>query len=154
MSDIKESMPLFDGIPELSIVPRSTFDYSEIMRSVPITEVSIEDSPMYQQIKESAEYQKKSYEVLKAIEENTANLRVLVDLVHNSKENQDEIISLLSEIQIMAKAKDCEEAASLYKRVMAKIAGAVKDAETIQKLSSYAGTVFTIVQTFFPKDGV
>ena len=154
MSDIKEGMPLFDGIPELSIVPPSTFDYSEIMRRIPIAEVSIEDSPMYQQIKESAEYQKKSYEVLKAIEENTANLRVLVDLVHNSKENQDEIISLLSEIQIMAKAKDSEEAASLYKRVIAKIAGAVKDAETIQKLSSYAGTVFTIVQTFFPKDGV
>ena len=154
MSDIKEGMPLFDGIPELSIVPQSTFYYSEIMRNIPIAEVSIEDSPMYQQIKESAEYQKKSYEVLKAIEENTANLRVLVDLVHNSKENQDEIIALLSEIQIMAKAKDSEEAASLYKRVMAKIAGVVKDAETIQKLSSYAGTVFTIVQTFFPKDGV
>lgn len=154
MSDIKEGMPLFEGIPKLSIVPQSTFNYSEIMRNVPMTEFSIEDSPIYQQIKESAEYQKKSYEVLKAIEENTANLHVLVDLVHNSKENQDEIIDLLSEIQTMAKAKDSDEAASLYKRVMAKIAGAVKDAETVQKLSSYAGTVFTIVQTFFPKDGV
>ena len=154
MSDIKEGMPLFEGIPKLSIVPQSTFNYSEIMRNVPMTEFSIEDSPIYQQIKESAEYQKKSYEVLKAIEENTANLHVLVDLVHNSKENQDEIIDLLSEIQTMAKAKDSDEASSLYKRVMAKIAGAVKDAETVQKLSSYAGTVFTIVETFFPKDGV
>lgn len=109
---------------------------------------------MCEKMEESVQLQRENNDILRAIEQNTANLKILVDLIHNSKENQDEIIALLSEIQIMAKAKDSEEAASLYKRVMAKIAGAVKDAETIQKLSSYAGTVFTIVQTFFPKDGV
>lgn len=154
MSDIKEGIPLFDGISQISLVPQSTFDYSEIMRSISIAEVSIEDSPMYQQIKESAEYQKKSYEVLKAIEENTANLRVLVDLIHNSNENQNEIISLLSEIQTMAKAKSSEEAGSVYKRVMSKLAGTIEDAETLQKLVAYAGTIYGIVQTYFSNGGI
>lgn len=104
---------------------------------------------MCEKMEESVQLQRQSYKTLQAIEENTANLRVLVDLIHNSNENQNEIISLLSEIQMMAKAKDSEEAGSLYKRVMSKLAGTVKDAETLQKLVSYAGTIYDIVQGYF-----
>jgi lipoate synthase len=87
--------------------------------------IRVEDSPMYQKVQEAAEYQKRSYEVLQAIEKNTANLQVIVDLIHTSNENQDEIIELLSEIQSMAKAKDKDE----------------------------AGTIYTIVQTYFSNGG-
>ena len=104
---------------------------------------------MCEKMEESVQLQRQSYKTLQAIEENTANLRVLVDLIHNSNENQNEIISLLSEIQMMAKAKDSEEAGSLYKRVMSKLAGTVKDAETLQKLVSYAGIIYDIVQGYF-----
>jgi len=123
------------------------------MQSIPDFNIRVEDSPMYQKVQEAAEYQERSYEVLQAIEKNTANLQVIVDLIHTSNENQDEIIVLLSEIQSMAKAKDKDEAGTMYKRVMGKISDVVKDAETLQKVTAFAGTIYTIVQTYFLNGG-
>lgn len=100
-------------------------------------------------LEESVQIQKESNETLQAIEKNTANLQSLVDLIHNSVENQDQIISLMAEVFVIAKAKNKEEADSLCKRAMNKISDTVQDVETIAKLVSYAKMVYNVVQCWF-----
>lgn len=101
-----------------------------------------------EKLEESVHLQKQNHETLLAIEKNTANLQILVDLIHNSVENQDEIISMMAEILAIAKAKNIEEADSLCKRVMNKVSSTVQDVDTIVKLVSYAKIVYNAVQAW------
>lgn len=98
--------------------------------------------------KEAAEeaYRQETIRSLRAIEQNTANLYTLVDLISKSNEQQDELIAIIADILIIAKAKDKKEAESIYKKVMAKITQTVKDGETLAKVAGYATTVYELVK--------
>lgn len=98
--------------------------------------------------KEAAEeaYRQETMRSLRAIEQNTANLYTLVDLISKSNDQQDELIAIIAEILTIAKAKDKKEAESIYKKVMAKITQTVKDGETLAKVVGYATTVYELAK--------
>lgn len=98
--------------------------------------------------KEAAQeaYRQETIRSLRAIEQNTANLYTLVDLISKSNEQQDELIAIIAEILTIAKAKDKKEADSIYKKVMTKITQTVKDGETLAKVVGYATTVYELAK--------
>ena len=102
---------------------------------------------MYEKMEEFVHLQKQNNEILQDIEKNTANLQILVDLIHNSVENQDQIISIMAEILAMAKANNKDEADSLCKRVMSKISDTVQNVETMIKIMTFAKMFYNIVQS-------
>jgi hypothetical protein len=90
-------------------------------------------------------YWEENINLLRSIELNTANLAMIVDLINKNNENQDEIIGILSEVLEIAKAKNREEADNSYRKIMQKISTFTKDVETIQKISIFACTMYTLV---------
>ena len=103
--------------------------------------------------KEVAEvaYREESIRSLHAIEQNTANLYTLVDLISKSNEHQDELISIIAEVLTIAKAKSKGEAKSVYTKVMGRITQTIKDAETLAKLAVYATTIWQLAQPIIDK---
>lgn len=103
--------------------------------------------------KEAAEetYRQETIRSLHAIEQNTANLYTLVDLISKSNEQQDEIISIITEALTIAKAKSKSEAKSAYTKVMGRITQTIKDAETLAKIAGYATTVWQLAQPIIDK---
>lgn len=103
--------------------------------------------------KEAAEeaYRQETIRSLRAIEQNTANLYTLVDLISKSNEQQDEIISIIAEVLTIAKAKSKGEAKSVYTKVMGRITQTIKDAETLAKIAGYATTVWQLAQPIIDK---
>lgn len=95
----------------------------------------------------SQEYQQQSLEMLKSINQNTANLYTLVDLISKSNEQQDEIIEIVSEILAIAKAKEKKEAESFLKKVMTKINDSVETADSMIKLAGWATAIYSMVIT-------
>lgn len=94
----------------------------------------IEPVPLQEYFAKTEEYQKRSLEVLKSIEENTANLSSIVDLINHSNENQDQIIEIFTDILSIAKAKNKEEADGLFKNVSEKITSTTDTVDAIIKL--------------------
>lgn len=92
------------------------------------------------------EYQQKSLEVLQSINENTANLYTMVELISQTNEKQDELIALIAEILTLAKAKSKAEADSLFKSIMTKINETVDSADSLIKIDGWAMTVYHMVQ--------
>lgn len=90
-------------------------------------------------------YQQKSLEILQAINENTANLYTIVELINKNNEKQDELIALMTDILSLAKAKDKAAAGSLFKRVLEKITNTFENVESIIKIVSWATTVYNMV---------
>lgn len=105
----------------------------------------IEPIPIREHFEKTEEYQKRSLEVLKSIEENTANLSSIVDLINHSNENQDQIIEIFTDILSIAKAKNKEEADGLFKNVSEKITSTTDTVDAIIKLTGWATTVYKIV---------
>ncbi|KGP76138.1 hypothetical protein JT05_06630 [Desulfosporosinus sp. Tol-M] len=103
--------------------------------------------------KEAAEeaYRQETIRSLNAIEQNTANLYTLVDLISKSNEQQDELISIIAEVLTIAKAKSQGEAKSVYTKVMGRITQTIKDAETLAKIAGYATTVWQLAQPIIDK---
>ena len=99
----------------------------------------------------SQEYQQQSLEMLKSINQNTANLYTLVELISKSNDQQDEVIEIIADILAIAKAKEKEEAESLLKRVMTKINDSVEVTDSIIKLVGWATTIYQMVVTMLPK---
>ena len=99
----------------------------------------------------SQEYQQQSLEMLKSINQNTANLYTLVDLISKSNEQQDEVIEIISEILTIAKAKEKKEADSLLKNVLTKINDSVETIDSIIKLVGWATTIYQMVITMLPQ---
>ena len=99
----------------------------------------------------SQEYQQQSLEILKSINQNTANLYTLVDLISKSNEQQDEVIGIVSEILSIAKAKEKKEAESLFKKVTSKINNSVETADSVIKLFGWATTIYNMVITMLPQ---
>lgn len=98
--------------------------------------------------KEAAEeaYRQETIRILNAIEQNTANLYTLVDLISKSNEQQDELIAMVADILTIAKAKDAKEAESAYRKIMNKISQTVKDGETLAKLARFATSVYGMIK--------
>lgn len=94
----------------------------------------------------SQEYQQQSLEELRAINENTAQLKVIVELIHQSNERQDELIALTGDILAIAKARDKAEADSLLKKALEKISGTVDAGESILTLTKWALAIYKMVQ--------
>ncbi len=98
--------------------------------------------------KEAAEeaYRQETIRSLNAIEQNTANLYTLVDMISKSNEQQDELIAMVADILTIAKAKDAKEAESAYRKIMNKISQTVKDGETLAKLARFATSVYGMIK--------
>ena len=94
----------------------------------------------------SQEYQQQSLEELRAINENTAQLKVIVELIHQSNEKQDELIALTGDILAIAKAKNKTEADSLLKKALEKISGTVDAGESILTMTKWALAIYKLVQ--------
>ncbi len=97
------------------------------------------------------EYQQKSLEVLESINENTANLYSLVELISRSNDKQDELIGLLAEVLSLAKAKDKAEADSMFKRILEKITTTTDSVESMKKIIGWATAVYDIVLPLLTK---
>lgn len=91
------------------------------------------------------EYQQKSLEVLQSINENTANLYTIVELINQSNDKQDELISLMTEVLSLAKVKSKEEADTLFKKIMSKINETADSVDSIIKIVGWATTVYNMV---------
>lgn len=96
------------------------------------------------------EYQRKSLEMLQSINENTANLYTMVELINQNNEKQDELIALLSEILSLAKAKSKAEADSLFKKIMGKINNTADSVDSMIKIVGWATTVYNMVLPMLP----
>lgn len=100
---------------------------------------------------EEAAYREETIRSLRAIEQNTANLYTLVDLISKNNEQQEELIEIIAEVLSIAKAKTKEEAESKFREVMDKITKTVKDGETLGKIATFATTVWTLAQPIIEK---
>lgn len=112
-----------------------------------------EETPLGEYFEKTEQYRKESIEILKSIQENTANLATLVSLINQSNDNQDQIIELLSGIFAIAKAKSKEEAEGKFKKVMSNITTTVDSAEAMAKLSNWALFFFNMVITVINNTG-
>ena len=97
------------------------------------------------------EYQQESLKILRSIEQNTANLYTLVDLISKNNEHQEELVAIIAEVLSIATAKTKDEAENKYRAVMDKITKKVKDVEAMSKMVGYANTVWTLVQPIIEK---
>lgn len=97
------------------------------------------------------DYQQKSLEILQSINDNTANLYTLVELINQNNEKQDEIIALLAETLGLAKAKSKEEADTLLKRIMHKIHSTVNDVDMMLKVMGWVTSVYKMVLPMLEK---
>ena len=88
-----------------------------------------------------AEFKYEVVELLRDIKDNTADLGTLVSLIQTNTEQQSEVIELLAEILLIAKATTKEDTDSLYRNTMNKIQTVIKDVNTIATLTTVANTV-------------
>ncbi len=152
-SPFGQMMEKFKNIGFSKITPvYPTMDYDFINRQMQEHIQDIEIDPIIPEgyFEKSQEYQQQSLEMLKSINQNTANLYTLVDLISKSNEQQDEVIEIVSEILAIAKAKEKKEAESLLKKAMTKINDSVKTADSIVKLVGWATTIYNMVITMLP----
>jgi len=99
--------------------------------------------------REKEAYQNEMLRTLHAIESNTASLNTIVELIGSNNEQQDEIIAIITEILSIAKAKDKNEAKSLYENTIGRMASAVNDGESLAKLVPIATAVYNAVTSAF-----
>lgn len=153
-SPFGQMMEKFKGLDISNLTPTyPAFDYEAINRQMQENFQDIEIDPVIPDgyFEKTQEYQQQSLEMLKSINQNTANLYTLVDLISKSNDKQDEILEIISEILAIAKAKDKKEAESFLKKAMTKISGSVETADSIIKLVGWATTIYNMVVTMLPQ---
>lgn len=130
-----------------------TYDFDLINQQMQDSVIEVERDSLIPEgyFEDTQEYQQQSLEMLKSINQNTANLYTLVDLISKSNDQQDKIIEIVSEILAIAKAKDKKEAESFLKRAMSKINDTVESTESIIKLAEWATTIYRMIVTMLPK---
>lgn len=126
---------------------KPSFDTDAIYRTMQNSIAEIEVDPIIPEgyFEKTQEYQQKSLEMLQAINQNTANLYTIVDLINKNNEKQDLLIEIVTEILAIAKAKEKKEAETLFKKVMSRINDSVEDVESIIKITGWAMTVYNMV---------
>ncbi|HQM01728.1 MAG TPA: hypothetical protein PLH98_14435 [Ruminococcus flavefaciens] len=139
------NMPQIDLLTTNHLANSIADSFAERNREMERTMQAIQDERERKESNEEA-YRQETIRSLHAIEQNTANLYTLVDLINKSNEQQDELIAIIADILTIAKAKDKKEAESIYKKVMAKITQTVKDGETLAKVVGYATTVYELAK--------
>lgn len=145
-SPLGQMMEKFKNIDISRLMPSYTLpDYDFINRQLQENIQDIDPIIPEGYFKKTQEYQEESLEMLKSINTNTANLYTLVDLISNANDKQDELIGLISKILTIAKAKDKEEAESLFKKVMGKINETVKSADSMIKIMGWATSIYSMV---------
>ena len=77
--------------------------------------------PIREHMEKTEQYQAMSLQILESINQNTANLYTIVELINKSSEQQDEIVSLLVEILSISKAQTKKEASNWYRKSMDRI---------------------------------
>ena len=128
-----------------------TIDYDSISRQLQENVVEIDPIIPEGYFEKSQEYQQQSLEMLKSINQNTANLYTLVDLISKSNEKQDEMLELITEILTIAKAKEKREAESIFKKVVTKITDTVEAADSVIKLIGWATAIYNMVLPMLPQ---
>ena len=152
-SPFGQMLEKFKGFDFSKLTPTyPTFDYGAINRQMQEHLNNIEIEPIIPDgyFEKTQEYQKKSLEILQSINENTANLYTMVELISQSNEKQDELISLMTEILSLAKAKNKEEADTLFKKIMSKINDTADSVESMIKIVGWATTVYNMVLPLLP----
>ena len=152
-SPFGQMLEKFKGFDVSKLTPvYPTFDYEAINRQMQEHLKDIEIEPIIPDgyFEKTQEYQKKSLEVLQSINENTANLYTMVELISKSNDKQDELISLMTEVLSLAKAKSKEEAATSFKNITRKITDATASVDSLIKIVGWATTVYNMVLPLLP----
>ena len=139
-----EKMKCFDASKMIPVY-YPTFEHKDVNRQIHFEDTEIEPFLPDGYFEKTLEYQQKSLEVLHSSNENTANLYIMVELIKQSNDKQDELISLMAEVLSLAKAKSKEEADTLFKKIMSKINGTVDSVESMIKIVGWATTVYNMV---------
>lgn len=147
---LQESDAMFQRIaqqmpPDYSIL---RVDTDAIYRSV--SDVKVDPIIPDGYFEKTQEYQQKSLEMLQSINENTANLYTMVELINQNNEKQDELLALMTEILSLAKAKSKADAQTLFKKIMGKINDTTDNVDTMIKIVGWATAVYNMVQSMLP----
>lgn len=152
-SPLGQMLEKFKGldVPKLAL-GYPNLDYGAIYRQMQENIQNVEMEPIIPDgyFEKTQEYQKKSLEVLQSINENTANLYTVVELISRSNDKQDELISLITEVLSLAKAKSKEEADTMFKKIMGKINDTADSVDSIIKIVGWATTVYNMVLPLLP----
>lgn len=132
-------------------MPYVSMPYENLISALKTPDV--DPIPLADHLEKTEEYQKRSLEILQSIEENTASIYTLVDLISKANEKQDEMLGILSEILSIAKAKSKEEADSRYKAIMSRISTSVDNVEAMIKVAGWASAVYRVVIKLIPAIG-
>ena len=147
---LRESDAMFQRMAQ-QLYPSNSIlsaDTDAIFRSV--SEVKVDSIIPDGYFEKTQEYQQKSLEVLQSINDNTANLYTMVEMINQNNEKQDELIALMTEILSLAKAKSKEDADSLFKKIMGKINDTTDNVDTMIKIVGWATAVYNMVQSMLP----
>lgn len=140
----------FQRLAQHLTVPDISFkvDTDSIYRS--IAEYQVDPIIPEGYFERTQEYQQKSLEVLQSINENTANLYSIVELINKSTDKQDDLIALLSEVLSLAKAKSKKEADNLFKKIMEKINDTTDNVDSMIKIAGWATTIYNMILPLIP----
>ena len=151
-SPLGQMIEKFKNIDYSKMTPAySALDYDFINRQMQENIVEVDPIIPEGYFEKSQEYQQQSLEMLKSINQNTANLYTLVDLISKSNEKQDEMLELITEILTIAKAKEKREAESIFKKVVTKITDTVEAADSVIKLIGWATAIYNMVLPMLPQ---
>lgn len=128
-------------------------DYDSISRLVQenVQEIDVDPIIPEEYFEKTQEYQQQSLAMLQSINQNTANLYTLVDLINKNNENQEELLAICSSILDIATAKSKDEAESKFTKAMSKINDTVKSADSMVKIIGWATTVYNMVSQILQK---
>ena len=152
-SPFGQMLEKFKGFDVSKLTPvYPTLDYETISRQMQEHIKDIEVEPVIPDgyFEKTQEYQQKSLEMLQSINENTANLYTMIELISQSNDKQDEVIALMTEVLSLAKAKSKEEADTLFKKIMSKINDTADSVESMIKIVGWATTVYNMVLPLLP----
>ena len=116
----------------------------------PISDIKVDPVIPDGYFEKTQEYQQKSLEMLQSINENTANLYTMVELINQNNEKQDELLALMTEILSLAKAKSKADAETLFMKIMGKIHDTTDNVDTMIKIVGWATTVYHMVTSMLP----
>ena len=144
IEQVKNLQALFPTLKDIQFpVPLPSY-----ITTPPVEVAEIGTPPLFKHIERTEDYQKKSLEILEQIQQNTAALYTITELINAANDKQDTMIELITEILTISKAQSKEEAESRFKEVLDKIKLVVDSADTIAKLSTIAITKYQFVTKF------
>lgn len=150
LGQMLEKFKDLDVSKSASVYP--TIDYEAINRQMQenIQNIEVDSIIPDDYFEKTQEYQQKSLEVLQSINKNTANLYTMVELISQSNDKQDELISLMAEVLSLAKAKSKEEADTMFRKIMGKINDTANSVDSMIKIGGWAAIVYHMVLSLLP----